>query len=84
MNLQELIDLIDHIVCDNGYRLRDGHPSVKMPNSQPTKDDEFGNQTSVLAAAHKRGLMAIRNGHERINGWCKRNNYRTIINVNDI
>ena len=72
-NLQKLLDINDEIICDNGYRLRLGHPMLKMPNDAPYIDDGQDGQITVLAAAHKRGIMAIRNGHERLNGWCKRN-----------
>ena len=69
--LQKLIDIYDQIVCDNGYRLRHGHPSLKMPKQSPAVNDQ-GGQVTPLAAAHKRGCMAVRNGHERVNGWIKR------------
>ena len=83
-NLQKLIDFHTHVICDNGYRLRDGHPCLKMPGQAPASDDQDG-QVTPLAAAHKRGIMAVRNGHERINGWCKRNKFcRTTIAAEDI
>ena len=40
---------------------------------------------SVVAASHKRGIMACRNGHERTNGYVKRHKFcRSRINTNDI
>ena len=83
-NLQNLLDIYDQIICDNGYRLRDGHPSLKMPKQAPACNDQDG-QVTPLAAGHKRGCMAIRNGHERINGWLKRYKFcRTKIRSDDI
>ena len=83
-NLQQLININDEVICDNGYRLRDRHPSLKMPNEAPAANDE-GGQVTCVAACHKRGCMACRNGHERMNGWCKRNKFtRTKINSYDI
>ena len=73
-NLQELINILDHIICDNGYRLRDKHPGLKMPAAQPLKGDE-GGQVTCAAAAHKRGIMCVRNTHERVNGYVKRHTF---------
>ena len=82
--LQSLINLMDHIISDNGYHLRHRHPALKSPAKAPANDDE-GGQVTCIAAAHKRGCMAIRNGHERSNGYFKRHAFcRCRINTYDM
>ena len=69
-NLQELIKPRDHCVVDNGYKIQD--PRKKAPADAPKDHDEDG-RTTVLAASHKRSCSAIRQTHERINSYVKRN-----------
>ena len=83
LNLQELIQINDHVVTDNGYRVRD--PRNIRPNDAPPEDTFYKGQTTVLAAAHKRSVSAIRQTQERINIYCKRNAFcRNEIDTRDI
>lgn len=85
LNLQEIVKIGRcRVIVDNGYKLANGHPMLKMPNEAPLSNDQDG-QVTPLAAAHKRAIMAIRNGHERMNGWIKRYAFcRSVTRVADI
>ena len=81
-NLQKIIKIQDHCICDNGYRINDPRP--RPPAEAPADNDNDG-QTTVLAASYKRGCTAIRQTEERIHTMVKRNKFaRTKINRNDI
>ena len=83
-NLRRLIKIYDQIVCDAGYHLRHRHPALKSHGKAPANDDE-GGQVSVVQATHKRGMMAIRNGQERMHHVAKCNKFcRSKINGHDI
>ena len=81
-NLQELINIQDHCICDNGYRIPD--PKVKAPAEPPPDDDQDG-QVTVVAASYKRSITAVRQTEERVHNIIKRNKFcRTQIKVDDI
>ena len=82
LNLQKLITIHDDIICDNGYQLND--PRLKFPRRVPHSGDA-GDMVMRLAAAWKRSITAIRNTHERVNRWIKRNKFcDSVISVEDI
>ena len=81
-HLQQLLQPQDHCIVDNGYKIFD--PRKKAPNDGPADDDQDG-QITVLAAAQKRSLTAIRQTEERVNKYVKRNKMcRTQIHCEDI
>ena len=73
LNLQQLIQMNDQVITDNGYRVCD--PINCRPNDAPPDKDAYKGQTTVLASAHKRSLTALRQTQERVNGVCKRNGF---------
>ena len=81
-NLQALIKMQDHCICDNGYRIPD--PKVKAPAESPAEDDQDG-QTTVVASSYKRSITAIRQTEERVHSMVKRNAFcRTELRCDDI
>ena len=82
MELNRLIKKNDHFVCDNGYTNTDTR--LKRPAKPPKKSNKDFT-ASVQECNWKRGITAIRQVQERLNGWCKRYKmHNTKLHVSDI
>ena len=66
--LQSIIQIQDHCICDNGYKVND--PRIKAPLDAPDLDD-LEARVTVLANTYKRNVTAQRNGQERLHAMIK-------------